>query len=94
MKENKFKKKDMVTSMALMVGLLLPMTMNAQQNYNDSGGLFMRGPKVESNNRNNSVSLGGATQENPTDVPLGNGILVLVTFGLSYASIRKKEDKK
>ena len=91
----KTKKKNVVLLlMALAVGLLLPMTIKAQQNYDGSRGLFMRGANVENNNCDGSVGLGGATQENPTEVPLSSGIIALMAAGISYATIKRKEDKK
>ena len=54
----------------------------------------MRGTNVENNSRNGSIGLGGATQENPTDVPLGSGIMVLVAAGIGYVAIKRKEGEK
>jgi len=79
--------------MAFGVCILSPITMDAQQAY-DGGGLFQRGARNENNNRNSGVDLGGATQENPTEVPLGNGITVLMAAGIGYATMKRKEIKK
>ena len=88
------KKNAILLSMALATGLLCPMTIIAQQDYDGSRGLFMRGTNVENNSRNGSIGLGGATQENPTDVPLGSGIMVLVAAGIGYVAIKRKEGEK
>ena len=41
--------------MALVIGLLCPMMMCAQQDYDGNKGLFGRGNQTESNNRNRGV---------------------------------------
>ena len=91
----KVKKKALVLSMALAAGLLVPVTMNAQD-YDGSRGLFGRGFAAEdaaSNNRDGGIGLGGAESEDPTS-PLGSGILVLVAAGAGYAALKRKEDKQ
>lgn len=73
--------------------MLTATQLNAQND--GSRGLFGMGPKsTESNRDGEGMGLGGATEENPTGAPLGNGIAVLVAVGAGYVLVKRKEDKQ
>ena len=100
---NNKKLKAIVLSMGL-AALMAPATMNAQINrgllqnpYKDqdnshktSFGLVNRDQQSSSLNG----TLGGATQEDPTNAPFGSGIAVLVAAGAGYALLKRKEEAK
>lgn len=50
----------------------------------DGGGTRNRG----------GIGLESATQENPTNAPLGSGIAFLVVAGVGYTLLKRKEDKQ
>ena len=85
--------KAFVLSLAMAAGMLLPMTTNAQQtdgffrggidNYNRDGGL---------SNQTFGQDVGGGPQTPTELVPLGSGLLIMMTAGAGYALLKKKED--
>jgi len=76
-------------SLAMALSMLLPTTINAQ-----SDGFFRGGETGNYENRDISagggMSLGGATNENPT--PVGSGLLILAAAGAGYAVVRRKRN--
>lgn len=97
------KHKKTLKAFALFLGLL--MLTATQLNAQHGGGVFARGGNTDNGdnaslmNRDgagieNGVGLGGATTENPTEVPLGSGIAILVAAGVGYTLLKKKEDKQ
>lgn len=87
------KKKAIVLSLGLAAAMLSAMTANAQQDYDGSRGLFMRGPAVESNDRggeNFTVN----TQTFGQEVPMGSGLVILLAVGAGYAALKRKEEKQ
>ena len=88
--------KALVLILAMAIGLLLPMTTNAQNGGTDN---FFRGGgndnyenrgTVAINTGGEGFTLGGATEADPA--PLGSGLLVMVAAGAGYAFLKKKED--
>ena len=84
--------------MAMAVLMLLPLTMTAQYDENRFGLQPWFGSSLlgrESNrDGNGNISLGSATQEDPTETPLGSGIMFFMTAGIGYAIMKRKEDQK
>ena len=76
-------------SLAMALSMLLPTTINAQ-----SDGFFRGGETGNYENRDISagggMSLGGATNENPT--PVGSGLLIMMAAGAGYAVVRRKRN--
>lgn len=108
MRIEKQKMKIVMLSLALMAGMLCPMTVTAQ--YDGNRGLFGRGNEVDAApNRsllNPSGSDGitlqgfGENQDGITlqnfgeEAPLGSGWLVLMGAGLGYAALKRKKTTK
>ena len=109
MRIEKQKMKIVTLSLALMAGMLCPMTVTAQ--YDGNRGLFGRGNEVDAApNRsllNPSSSSDGITLqgfgENQDGItlqnfgetaPLGSGWLVLMGAGLGYAALKQKKNNK
>lgn len=93
----KKKRKLVALSIAMALIVLMPSILQAQglfgrqQNNefnNDNQALLNRG------NRSGNVELGGATQENPMEVPFGSGIGILFITGVSYVFLKRKEDEQ
>lgn len=74
--------KAFALSLTMVLGMLLPMTTNAQ-----SDGFF-RGGSDNYDNRDSGMELGGSTAENPTLV--GSGLLVLTIAGACYVAWKRK----
>ena len=74
--------KAFALSLTMVLGMLLPMTTNAQ-----SDGFF-RGGSDNYDNRDSGMELGGSTAENPT--PVGSGLLVLTIAGACYVAWKRK----
>ena len=83
-----------------MATAMLPMVGSAQESDKSVGGLFGRGAFFESNewfsfyDRSEGMGLGEAENENPTETPLGGGIVILTAIGAGYALLKRKEDKQ
>lgn len=89
--------KSLALGAMLLFGLLLPVTMIAQQGGTD--GFFGSKNSDDYQNRgtiqlsgSGDFNLGGASQENPT--PMGSGLLIMVVAGAGYALLKKKEEAK
>lgn len=92
------KTKALFLSVAMLAGLLLPSNLSAQK------GLFH--PEAENPNNNSILGRGGdqngmewsgggmITQDPTQEAPLGSGLLILAAIGVSYATLKKKEDKQ
>ena len=79
--------KALVLTVAMAAGMLLPMTMNAQ---NDD---FFRGSDEMTNREAEAISVtGGITNQQFGEAPLGSGLLILVAAGAGYVALKKKED--
>ncbi len=88
--------KALVLSMVMAVGMLLPMTMNAQSdgffrgngdNYmNREGGVSIGG--MTGDNPDAGITIGGLTPETPS-APLGNGLVVMLAASACYTLIKK-----
>lgn len=105
---NKLKKKTLLLTLALSVGLLLPLTMNAQYaQYNEHK--FGLQPWCETSllgreggGGDDGLSLQGfgenqnglSLQNFGENVPLGSGWLVLMTAGVGYAAMKTRKNKK
>ncbi|MBQ7533574.1 MAG: hypothetical protein IJT45_07820 [Bacteroidales bacterium] len=79
-------------SLAMALGLLLPTTMNAQ-----TDGFFRGGGENYENrdvNPSGSLSLGPTQYENPSEAPIGSGLLILTIAGAGYVALKKKEAVK
>lgn len=93
----KRKKKALVLSLMLAMGLMIPFTTNAQQYNGGNFGLFGRGNDVENNNRNGGMewSGGGMIVQDPTqEAPIGSELFILMAAGAGYAALKRKEDKQ
>lgn len=97
-KEHAMKKKTIVLFLALATLLALPATSLAQ---NWEGSLF--GTQTtelylyglfDPREATEGLSLGGTQIEDPTAVPLGNGIAILVAAGVGFVALKRKEDKQ
>lgn len=95
MKKTTQKTKTLVLTMAMAIGLLLPMTMRAQSGGSDN---WFRGGGDNYENREGGLSnqtFGSETggPQSPTDlVPIGSGLLIMFATGIGYAMLKKKED--
>lgn len=87
MKNRKTRKKNIVLAMAMAVGMLLPMTVNAQD-------FFFRGGNDDYENRDGSesVSITTNTQNFGESAPVGTGLLIMTVLGTGYAFLKKQED--
>ena len=108
--DNKRKKKNLVFSLLLAAGMLLPSHLPAQEQNDRSGGLFGETAPTASDGlmRRNEGTAGGyftgqgfgATSGNITGqtfgAPLSSGLLVMLAAGAGYATIksRKKQNRK
>lgn len=106
---NNTRKKTIVFSVLVAVGMLLPATLSAQEQQGGRhGGLFGENTPSTSNglmNRSESTVGGnftsqgfGATNGNITGqtfgAPLGSGLFVLLAAGAGYATIKSKKTQK
>ncbi len=86
MKTNKTLK-ALVLSLAMAIGMLLPATMNAQTDG------FFRG---DEDYENREIGLTGDINHQAfgqdVPAPLGSGLIVLLSAGLGYVALKKKED--
>lgn len=86
------KMRALMLSLIMVLGMLVPMTMNAQNGGTDN---FFQGSSDNYGNRdtnvNGSMTLGNATQEDPSSAPLGSGLLIMTAVGAGYALLKKKE---
>ena len=84
----------------LMAGMVIPFTMTAQRNDG-----FFRGRYDNINDRDditiggaasttNGLTIEGMDNEDPTQAPLGSGLLVMVAAGAGYAMMRRKRSRK
>lgn len=95
------KKKKLLLSLAMAVGLLLPTNMMAQKGLfstqdnaegNGSGGILGRGNDCSSKGMEWS---GGMIPQNPTqEAPIGSGLLILTITGAVYAIVESKKSKE
>ena len=106
-KMKKFRMKPKVL-LAMTLGLLLAFNLSAQEQHGRPGGLFGEIVPTESNglmNRSESPVGGyftgqgfGATNGNITGqtfgVPLGSGLLFLITAGIGYSALKSKKTKQ
>ena len=78
-----------VFSLIMELGMILPTTIAAQ-----SDGFFRGGEtgNYETRDGGTTMSLGGATNENPTQAPLGSGLLIMVAAGAGYAVARRRRN--
>lgn len=102
---NKLKKKTLLLTLALLAGLLLPLTMNAQYRE-DQFGLQEWGQTSlmgrQGGGGDDGLSLQGfgenqnglSLQNFGEDTPLGSGWLVLMTAGVGYAAMKTRKNKK
>jgi hypothetical protein len=91
----KRKKKALALSMMLTMGLMSPLTTNAQQYYGGNFGLFGRGDNAENGNRGyNSMEITVNTQDFGQDVPLEGGIAILIGVGIGYVALKRKENEQ
>lgn len=93
----KRKKKALALSMMLTMGLMSPLTTNAQQYYGGNFGLFGRGDNAENGNRDGGMewSGGGMIAQDPTqEAPLGSELFIFMAAGVGYAALKRKEDKQ
>lgn len=98
MKVSRKKKKAILLSLAMTTMLLLPFGVSAQN------GLFQRGINGEASSTNEKTSLLGRQNMGATgiidnqtfgqEVPLGSGLILLLTAGASYVVLKRKEDEK
>lgn len=97
MKKTTQKTKTLVLTMAMAIGLLLPMTMRAQSGGSDnffSGGsdnYQNRGGEAIQNQNFGNDNFGPASG-NSVEAPIGSGIIILVAAGAGYVALKKKED--
>lgn len=92
---NNKKLKSIVLSMVLAAGMLLPASGFAQE----GGGLFCRGDVNESSGWFRGLINADVTGEDITndefgEAPLGSGLIILISAGLGYVAIKKKEDEQ
>ena len=105
----KTRKKTIVFSILVTAGMLLPVSLSAQEQQGDRhGGLFGENTPSASNglmNRSESTVGGnftgqgfGATNGNITGqtfgAPLGGGLFVLLAAGAGYATMKSKKTQK
>lgn len=83
-----------ILSLSAMILFLMGGGINSSLNAQRSDGFFKGGNDDAYNNRgeiNNDITLGGVTNnENPTEAPLGSGLLIMVAAGVGYAVARRK----
>lgn len=80
--------KAFALSLAMAIGMLLPMTTNAQ-----SDGFF-RSFNDNYENRDGGINDNNGGMTNQTfETPLGGGIAILLAAGLGYVVLKKKEDE-
>ena len=105
---NKTRKKTIVLSILVAAGMLLPASLFAQDQKGRPGGLFGLGGDVEHYNlfgRDGSLFSWEIAEEdfgaNEGDInvedfgtPLGSGILVLLTAGAGYATLKSKKQNE
>jgi hypothetical protein len=108
MNRSKLNLKTIAFSLGLAAGMMLPASASAQGVFGDmldnyysekeqssqSGGALLRGSNRDQYGSSLNGTLGGATQEDPTNAPLGSGIAVLVAAGAGYALLKRKEEAK
>lgn len=84
------KTKTLVLTMAMAIGLLLPMTMRAQSGGSDN---FFRSNGDNYENRDGDhVDTGVSNHTFGDPVPVGSGLLIMVAAGAGYVALKKKED--
>ena len=93
--------KALTLSLVMATLMLLPLTMNAQYRENQYGlqewgqtSLLGRQDGDGTRSSGGGIGLESATQENPTNAPLGSGIAILVAAGAGYALLKRKEEKQ
>ena len=79
--------KALVLSLAMAVGMLLPMTTNAQSDGFFRGGYDSYNSRDEININSNT---GGGIQNDDFGAPLGSGLLILTAAGAGYAITRRR----
>ena len=84
--KNIMKLKAFVLSL-MMVAMMLPTTMFAQQNSDD----FFRA-NDDINGTRDIALIWAATTQNFGEAPLGTGLLIMLGAGAGYAILKKKED--
>lgn len=89
MKKTTQKTKTLVLTLAMAIGLLLPMTMRAQSGGSDN---WFSGGSDNYENRDGVTAEIGITNQQMEQAPIGSGLLIMVFAGAGYALIKKKED--
>ena len=99
MKINKKKLKSIVFAMMVAAGMLLPVSVSAQETADRPGGLF--GTKEPLNSRGlfgifekEGEDEGITNDDFGEQAPLGSGIAILLATGLGYVALKKKEDEQ
>ena len=97
MKNRKTRNKNIVLAMAMAVGLLLPMTMFAQNDgfFRGGGDYINRDGGASGDIVNQGFGdNGGNTVTNQSfgEAPVGSGLLILTVMGAGYAALRRKRD--
>ena len=97
---NKTKTKNFVISLAMATMMLLPLTTTAQYDESRYGlqpwfGSSVMGREPGGNREGNGIS-GDISNWGlgQNDTPLGSGIAILLTAGLGYVALKKKEDER
>ena len=104
---NNRKLKSIVLSMVLAAGMMLPISVSAQDAetgggllgngklYDSDGGLFStRGLIYENEEEGFTNGNFGEPEPEYPEAPLGSGIAILIGAGLGYVALKKKEDKQ
>lgn len=90
MKKTTQKTKTLVLTMAMAIGLLLPMTMRAQSGGSDN---FFSGSLDNYDDRTDGINVEGISNYGiGEEVPLGSGLLIMVAAGAGYAVSRRRRN--
>ena len=86
--------KALVLSLVMAVGMLLPMTTNAQ----NTDGFFRSGNNENYNNRGDVTIEGGGPNgfltQDLDEVPMGCGLIILTVAGAGYALTKRRKENK
>ena len=93
MEKKRKKLKAIMLSVVMATAMLSTTNLNAQ--YDGNRGLFGRGDNAENDNRGYStLDLTVNAQDFGQDVPLGGGIAILISMGISYVALKRKENEQ
>lgn len=91
MKKSKFKVKTFVISLAMAVGMSVPLSVQGQRSGTD--GFFRGGSGSYENRDEGDVDLSAGITNDSFGAPLGSGLIIMAAAGVGYAIVKSKDKR-